>query len=111
MVKTNRRDAYMKVDNEIKMELDSAIDTVLLDPAVIAEIRGSVENIVLEMTKTVVRDRILIKIQNEVKDLIPIVIADLLGSGIPQENLDTIAKIIDAESEREEVVDNITRGL
>jgi len=111
MVKTNRRDAYMKVDNEIKMELDAAIALSLLEPEVIEFIRESTEAMVLEMVKTVIRDHILDKVQSAIKTEIPIVINDLLAAGIPQKNLDTIALIIDAESDREEVADNLTRGL
>jgi len=111
MVKTNRRDAYMKVDNEIKMELDAAIALSLLEPEVIEFIRESTEAMVLEMVKTVIRDHILDKVQSAIKTEIPIVINDLLAAGIPQKNLDTIALIIDAESDREEVAENLTRGL
>ena len=103
MVKTNRRDAYMKVDTEIKMELDAAIAAALANPEVIAELRESTETIVLEMVETVLRDRILNQVQQKIKSIIPTVITDLLGAGIPQKNLDTIIAIIDAESEREEV--------
>ena len=111
MVKTNRLDAYMKVDNEIKMELDAAIAAELLTPEVIAFIRESTEEIILEMVKTVIRDHILDKVQDAIKTQIPIVINDLLGPGIPQVNLDTIGLIIDAESDREEVAESINRGL
>ena len=111
MVKTNRRDAYMKVDNEIKMELDAAIAVALTTPEVITFIRESTESMVLEMVKTVIRDHILDKVQDEIKTEIPIVINDLLGAGIPQENLDTIAATIDAEAEREERAESITRGV
>jgi len=111
MVKTNRRDAYMKVENEIKMELDAAIASSLSGPEVVTFIRESTEAMVLEMVQTVFRDHILNKVQAAIKTEIPIVINDLLGAGIPQKNLDTIALIIDAESDREEVEDNITRGL
>ena len=103
MVKTNRRDAYMKVDTEIKMELDAAIAAALANPEVIAELRESTETIVLEMVETVLRDRILNQVQQKIKYIIPTVITDLLGAGVPQKNLDTIIAIIDAESEREEV--------
>ena len=111
MVKTNRRDAYMKVDTEIKMELDAAIASSLSGTEVVAFIRESTESMVLEMVKSVFRDHILNKVQAAIKTEIPIVINDLLGAGIPQKNLDTIAVTIDAESDREEVEDNITRGL
>ena len=111
MVKTNRRDAYMKVDNEIKNELDAAIVVALLDPKVIGFIRESTEAMVTEMVKTVVRDRILVKVEDAIKNIIPTVITDLVGTGIPQENLDTIKTIIDAESDREEVAENIRRGF
>ena len=111
MVKTNRRDAYMKVDNEIKMELDAAIVVALATPKAIDFIRESTKAIVLEMVTTVIRDRILNKVQDGIKTEIPIVITDLLGVGISQTHLDTIKAIIDAESDREEVEDNITRGL
>jgi len=111
MVKTNRRDAYMKVDNEIKMELEAAIAVALLTPKVISFIRESTEAMIVEMVKTVIRDRILANVQDAIKIEIPIVINDLLSVGIPQENLDTIALIIDAESDREEVAENLTRGL
>ncbi len=111
MVKTNRRDAYMKVDNEIKMELDAAIVVALATPEAIAFIRESTEAMVVEMVKTVIRDHILDKVQDEIKTEIPIVINDLLGIGIPQKDLDTIGTIIDAESDREEKPDNLTRGF
>ncbi len=101
----------MKVDNEIKMELDAAIALSLLEPEVIEFIRESTEAMVLEMVKTVIRDHILDKVQDAIKTEIPIVINDLLAAGIPQKNLDTIALIIDAESDREEVAENLTRGL
>ena len=93
----------MKVDTQIKMELDAAITAALANPLVIAELRESTETIVLEMVETVLRDRILKQVQQEIKSIIPIVITDLLGAGVPQKNLDTIIAIIDVESEREEV--------
>ncbi len=111
MVKTNRRDAYMKVDNEIKMELEAAIAVALGTPEAIAFIRESTEAIILEMVKTVIRDRILSNVQDAIKIEIPIVINNLLGVGISQSSLDTIKSIIEAESEREERAENITRGL
>ena len=93
----------MKVDAQIKMELDAAILSELALPKATTFIRESTEAIVLEMVKSVVRDRILIKVQKAIKDEIPVVITDFLAAGVPQENLDTIPTIIDAESNREEV--------
>jgi len=103
MVKENRADAFTRVSTEIKAELDTAIADVLLTPEIVTFIRESTKTIVIEALKLVIRDAILKDVQKAIRDILPSVVAEVVGGGIPQDNLDNIPNVIGAESKREEV--------
>ena len=103
MVKENRADALTRVSVSIKSELDAAIASALLTPAIVDFIRSSTKTIVVEAITFVVRAEVLKEVQKAIKDVLPSVVTEVVGAGIPQEILDNLNKVIGAESEREEV--------